>query len=193
MILTIYSQPAIEPVSLETAKDHLRVTHNDEDDYISLLITAARKHVEDFTGRALITQTWDQWFDRFPYGGDAESVVKSPIQSVTSVTYVDINGATQTLSTSVYVVDTDSNPALFYLAYNQTWPTFREQRKAIKIRFVAGYGDTEASVPAPITQAVMHLVAHMYENREPVSVGNTVTQIPFSVEALLTPYRVAYL
>jgi len=193
MILTIVTEPAIEPVALSTAKDHMHVTWNDEDTYISALITAARRYAENFTGRALITQTWDQWLDNLPYGGETERIAKSPVQSVSAVTYVDSAGATQTLSSTVYTVDTDSQPGLFYLAYNQSWPSVREQRKAVKIRFAAGYGTTEASVPAPINQAILMLAAHFYENRESVVVGTIINDVPFGVDALLTPYRMLYL
>ena len=40
MSLTILSPPAQEPVSLQEAKDHLRITHTDEDAVIGALIAA---------------------------------------------------------------------------------------------------------------------------------------------------------
>lgn len=40
-----------------------------------------------------------------------------------------------------------------------------------------------------ILLALMLLVGHWFENREPVSVGNTVTTFPFGFESLLQPYR----
>lgn len=193
VILTIYSEPAIEPVSIADAKDHLRVSGNDEDAYISSLITAARQQVENTCGRALITQTWDMWVDQFPYSMDYVDIPKAPLQSVTSITYVDTAGATQTLSSSVYTVDSDSIPGRVYLAYNQTWPDVRSQRKAVKIRYVAGYGPTKEDVPLPIRHAMLLLIAHFYENREPINIGNTVTPIPLAFESLLMPYRLAYL
>ena len=46
-----------EPVSLQTAKDWLRVTHSDEDDLITDLITVARKRIEQYCTRSLVSKT----------------------------------------------------------------------------------------------------------------------------------------
>ena len=40
-----------------------------------------------------------------------------------------------------------------------------------------------------ILLALMLLVGHWFENREPVNVGNIVTTLPFGFESLLQPYR----
>ena len=45
----IFTEPVAEPVSLELAKLHLRVSRTDEDELISLLISAARIFVEEHT------------------------------------------------------------------------------------------------------------------------------------------------
>ncbi len=37
--------------------------------------------------------------------------------------------------------------------------------------------------------AMLLLIGHWYENRETVSVGQAATDIPFTVEALLQPYK----
>jgi len=37
--------------------------------------------------------------------------------------------------------------------------------------------------------ALMLLVGHWYENREPVNIGNIVSALPFGFESLLDPYR----
>jgi hypothetical protein len=54
------TEPSIEPVTLAEMKRHLRafMSVTDDDDDITNLIVAAREWVEDYTGRALIDQTW---------------------------------------------------------------------------------------------------------------------------------------
>ena len=52
-------------------------------------------------GRALLTQTWDMYLDEFPCAGEI-IIPLSPLQSVTSVSYVDQHGATQTWASANY-------------------------------------------------------------------------------------------
>ena len=44
-------------------------------------------------------------------------------------------------------------------------------------------------IPQDLKHAVLFLLAHFYENREPVNIGNIVNPIPMTVEALIGPYR----
>jgi uncharacterized phiE125 gp8 family phage protein len=85
--LTRSVDPAIEPVTLSEAKRHANVVASDDDTLITALIQAAREQVESDCSRALITQTWrlklHEWF------ADWLDVPRSPLQSVTSVTYID--------------------------------------------------------------------------------------------------------
>ena len=85
----ITSQPAVEPISLTEAKDHLRIDGTDEDTYLATIITAARKYCEQYCNRAFITQTWKQYPDDF---SDGMKLSINPVQSVTSITYYDEDG-----------------------------------------------------------------------------------------------------
>lgn len=66
MPIKLNTQPAVEPVSIDEAKLHLRVTHDDEDTLIATLISAARLHAENYCRRAFVTQKWDLYLDAFP-------------------------------------------------------------------------------------------------------------------------------
>lgn len=185
---TLVAAPADEPISTYDVKEQSIIEIVADDTIINGHIIAARQHIENITNRALVTQTWDLFLDHFHA---VIEVPKSLLQSVTSITYVDADGSSQTLSSSVYTVDTDTDPGRIYLAYNQSWPTIRAIRHAITIRFIAGYGDAD-SVPRDIKLAMLLMVAHYYENREATSPVQ-LNDIPMGVNALLAPYRVAYL
>jgi len=182
----LITAPARFPVSLVEAKQHMNVSISDDDGYINNLIRAVTNSTEIYLQRALITQTLDVLFDRFEA---CIEIPKAPLQSVTSVTYIDSGGDTQTLATSVYDVDINADPGIIRLAYGQSWPSVRLQANAVTIRIIAGYG-LAGPVPMSIRHAMLIQIAHLHEVREPVIVGTSISSVPFSYESLLSPYRV---
>lgn len=185
MSLTLVTGPATEPLTVAEAKTHLRIDSADRDSEIEAMIKEVRDHVERVTNRALITQTWEQSFRGF---SNVMTLWKAPLQSVTSITYVDDDGATQTLSTDVYQVDTRHTPGRVLLAYGQTWPSVRDQENNVIVQYVAGYATT-ADVPLSIKRAMKLLLGHYSENAEAVNVGNIINEFPMGVQALLAPYK----
>lgn len=181
----LVTPPNAEPVLLSEAKGHLRVTATDEDSLINSLISAARNWAENFTQRALITQTWDYKLDAF---ADEMEIPLPPLQSVISVKYIDTNGAEQTLASTEYTVDTAAERGLVRLAYDKSWPSTRTQANAVTIRFVAGYAGASA-VPGPIKAACLLMLGELYARRETAIVGAPITTVPVSAEYLLWPYR----
>ena len=186
MRLRVVTPPASEPVTLAEAKAHLRLEGTEDDTYVSALIQAARQHVEEVCWRGVVTQTWEAVLECFP-DTDAVELRGGNLASITSVTYVDGDGTSQTLSASVYGADTVSVPGRLVLAYNETWPSTREQWDAVRVRYVVGWA--AADVPAPIKQAMLLLVSQMYEHRTPEVMGGTPGKVDFAVDALLSPYR----
>lgn len=191
-LITI-TPPAVEPVTLAEAMTHLRVDApgvgpHPEEALITALIQAARQHVEDATGRALVTQTlearWDAW-------DDVLQLPRAPVQSVSTVTYVDDAGVTQTLASAAYRLDAAGLVARLTPAYGEAWPSARAETGAIAVRFVAGYG-LAAAVPAPIRAAMLLLVSHLYENRN-AATDRAMAEMPFAVSSLIAPYRVPWL
>jgi uncharacterized phiE125 gp8 family phage protein len=59
----------------------------------------------------------------------------------------------------------------------------------VKVTWVAGYGATADAVPPSIRSALLMLVAHLYDNRSAANAGNITSELPFTVAALLAPYR----
>jgi len=180
MGLTLTSAPASEPVSTSEAKAHLRVDTPDEDTYIGTLVAAARTWVEQVTRRALITQTFTLKRDDFWRGWCSLHVPRPPLQSVSSIQYVDADGNTQTWASSNYEVDTSSTPGRIVLADGVSFPTTADQVNAATVTFVAGYGAASA-IPADLVHAVKLKVGSLYWNRE----ADEIAAI-----SLLEPYRV---
>jgi len=205
MSLTLVTAPPTWDL-LADAKRQLRIDTSDEDVLLTALIAAAVEHLDGrdgILGRALLTQTWDLKVDAFPSATPqnpyaAIDIPLPPLQSVDGVTYVDASGNVQTVSTAAYTVDLGGKwPGKVTPALGSAWPPTAAIPDAVTIRFTAGYAasagspsDDGGGVPAGIKHAVMLLVAHWYENRVPVNIGNIVNALPMTVAALLAPHRV---
>jgi len=182
---------ASEPVSLSDMKLHLRVDGTGEDTVIAAYQKAARIYCEEYTGRAFINQTWRMRLDDFPTSYDNRFsygdiyLNRAPLSSVSSITYIDPDGVSQTLSTDIYEIDTDSEVGLIRLKYNQSYPAVRNHPQSVTVNYIIGYGATAASVPEHFIQAIKLLTGHFYEQREPVSFANNMYEVPFTVKALL--------
>lgn len=176
-----------EIVTLEEAKDHLRVDSTAEDELIEALIRAARMAIEERTSRATVTQTWVMTLDAFPDEAEIR-LPRPPLASVSSVQYVDANGDTQTFSPSNYSVVTRSLPGAIRLVYNATWPTTRAQPNAVTITYVAG--TAASAVPAPMVHAAKLIVGDLFRSRESVMLEQPSTNP--TVEMLLAPYVARY-
>lgn len=188
--LALITAPTLLPVSLDEAKQHLRVYANDDDSAITSLIWAATQSAERFMSRALLTQTWELTTDCLPCGNEPiELPMAAPLQSVTTFKYYDTDGTQQTWGSSNYIVSTAKEPGCVRLAYDITWPSIRYRPDSIAIRYVAGW-TTAALVPYPIKQALLLLIGHWFNNREEVNVGNIVNQMPTAAEHSLTQYKV---
>lgn len=183
MIVDLVTEPASNPVSLSDAKEHLRVDHTDEDEYITRLIDTARRYCEKLVNKAFITQTWDVYFDDFP--NTPFEVPLPPLQTVSSIIYTDKDGDNTTITAGTYVVDNKSYPARVNLSYGYSWPTDTLQTlNAVRVRFIAGYGDNPNDIPEDYRQAILILVAHLFENREQTT-DIKLTNIPFSIYDIL--------
>lgn len=183
MGLKLITAPATEPVTVAEARDHLRVDIPDEDLLIGALIVAARKWIEEYTGRQLVTAEWDWVMDGFC---GTLSVPIPPLQSVVSIKHIDSAGVLQTIDSAEYRVDAVSEPGRIEPQYGKSWPSTYPVMGAVTVRFLAGYGST---VPEPIRQALLMLVGELYEQRQD-SVTSSVNGVPFGVRALLAPYKV---
>ena len=176
--------PTEMPVSLDEAKAHLHVDHDDQDDLISAQIKAATAWLDGYSGilgRALVTQTWRQEFGRF---AERMALPLSPVTAIESVTYFDADNLQQTLDASVYALLADARGAYVALQPVQSWPSVYRRYDAVSITFTAGYGAVE-DVPEPIRQAILLFVQRLFDGA-----GTEVdTAIDRAVHALIAPFR----
>jgi uncharacterized phiE125 gp8 family phage protein len=183
MPLQLITPPAVEPVTLEEAKAHLKVDTAYDDALITALIAAARARAEWHTGRAFVTQSWVLWLDGWPHGNCVE-IPLPPLQAVTSLTTYASDDAATVLDASLFQVDIASSPARVTLKSPAIVANTRKLN-AIAIAFTAGYGDAAADVPQAIRTAILEMIAELYTNR-----GDLDSAPPTIARTMLAPYRV---
>ncbi len=190
MGLTRTVDPATALLTTAEAKAQVQIPSSDtsQDSYLDDLVTAATEKAEQYTGRAFINQTWELTLDDFPAW--ALTLPRPPLVSVSSIAYVDDNGDSQTLSSSLYIVGTKSKPGRLTPTYDQVWPSTRNIIEAVTVTYVAGYGSAASSVPDRALQAVRLTVANWYANREAVVVGTISGELPQNAMWLLNGLRV---
>lgn len=174
--------PGTEPITLTQAKAQLRVDGSDEDTILAALIAAARAHLESSCGVRFAARTGATMkCDAF---ADLARLPEAPVTSITSITYIDTDGAAQTLSTDVYELRADGVEAAVVLKYNQSWPAIQLGSR-ITVTAAIGY----STAPSDITHAMLMLTSHFYDNRSAVAVGETAAEFPFAVNALICNHR----
>lgn len=161
----------------------MNVDVSTHDTLIATQITAARRWVEARIGRKLVTQTLIATYDQrefvlpltLPYG---------PVQSISSVqVFDDEDDAWDAVASTAYyqagdlLVEAEDTAAT-------TWPTADRTRDSFRVTYVAGYGAASA-VPDEVKQALLLIVAAMFEDRLPYLISTVVAKLPLGWDALL--------
>lgn len=200
--ITVVTPPASRPVSSADAKLYLRVDTTADDDLIGDMIDAATEAMERYLRRTLINTTLKLIIDRWPLsrgrkwwdgvrdgaitevlgGAQYVQLPAPPLVSITSVYYYDLSDTQQLWAASNYYADTASGR----LALKQTGviPSSMREGNAMEITYVAGYGSSASSVPAPIVNGIKALIARMYDNR------GCACEVDGEVEAYVRQYRI---
>jgi len=138
------------------------VSGNDQDDHITLLIEASTEKLERDISRGIISATWQQAMFAFPADGDKIDLMMGMNTSVSSITYVDTDGVTQTLDSSLYSYS-QGRGCVFSTNAGEGWPEVSADDVSDKvfINFSCGVAD-EDCVPRLFKQAILLETARAY-------------------------------
>jgi uncharacterized phiE125 gp8 family phage protein len=197
--LTRIADAAVEPLSVQDARNYLRVEVPDDDALIADMITAARLECERMNNRSFITTTWKLILDYLPFVGGyglwqgpsdrliaddgAITLPMPPLIAISSLTYIDQGGVSRSIDvspTSPDVIVSAGTPGRFYPAYGRFFPFAQPRPAAVEITYTAGYGPNPADVPRNVVLAMRMLVSHYYEHR------TTDAPVPEAVSNLLS-------
>jgi uncharacterized phiE125 gp8 family phage protein len=180
----------VEPVELDEAKVHLNfdLNEHDQDGAVDRWLKAARQRVEKDTGLALLPQTWRATVEQFPSYRQSLYLPVYPVQSISSFTYVDRDGAETDLVVSPdnFILSSTGRPAQLGLIDTATWPTDARKFHPGTLEFVAGW-PTPNDVPNEIVMAILKLIGDFAGFRESKLVGQLGTA-PQTYDELIAPW-----
>jgi len=218
MALKLKTAPASGAVTLDDAKSWLRIPDNQNDGEIAAMISAVSQKAEEWLGRALVTQTWTLWLDRFPArdqpGSPLEGrfelpvayfdeparfveIPRPPLQSVVHVRTYDSLHQASILDSAAYFVDAGSEPGRIVLNTGYSWPSALRPANAVEVEFIAGYG-TGSNVPEAVRQGILLWIKLLFASRSKLfetdeSAGALADLhrggLPPQVAELWSPYR----
>lgn len=187
--------PETSPVSVEEARRQCRIVAGDTnfDGELETYIAAAVSHLEGpdgiLGGLCLEPQVWEYVVDSFT---DAIQIPLRPVISIDSIAYLDADGVSQALDAENFTTDLSSSSAWVVRNSSAGWPTTLDGINAVRVRFTAGFEETEAGdsgVPAALKQSILLLVGWWFSQRESGVIGQTVSTVPLAFDALTSPYR----
>lgn len=157
------------PFPLQELKDFLKITHHDYDPELSRALLEATRFVQFEIGRAITTWSLKLHLDAFPC---VIELPYPPLQgTVTAITYIDTDGASQTLSSSLYQVHAMPNQVGIIPSYGNSWPSTRGPRfSAVQVAYLAG-ATSETTVPVDVKFAIKWKVRLMREDQLTGTVG----------------------
>lgn len=185
------------PLDLDFVRDHhLRGANGTaEDDYIFHLIKVATRSAEKYMRRPVMPQSYALVLDAFP----TTIELPMPIGEVISITYVDADGNTQTVSSADYQVSyaqsLGTRKGIISLVSGAVWPTTDSDNvAAVTVTFRAGFGANgspeTAEVPEDIKQGILLLIGELYKQRSESVIGPGVAPAVVRAQSFWHPYRV---
>ena len=169
-------------IPLSLLKAHCRVDFTDDDAILALYLSSAVSFFEGATRRLLSQQT------RHIRRGDfaPTALPFPPFVSVTSVTYVDSDGNTQTLPAANWVVE--STQPIAVVRFVGDLPDLHEDTfDRVTIQYVAGWENP----PADVVASVLQLAATSYLLREATaSPAAPRFSIDFGVQSVIARWAV---
>lgn len=183
----LVSAPAVEPVTVEEAKAHMRVDSTSDDTLIASLIEVARSQSETELSRAFIHQSWRLTLDQWPQTR-CLALPRAPAETISTITYYDRDGMPAMLASEAYQLAGQAVPPHVVFDHSYLPAVDQDHLNGVEIDYVAGYGAAASDVPAPLRHAILLLTAHLYETRE-AALSQSLMITPKGYDALIAPFR----
>lgn len=197
--VSVITPSTVRAVDLDWARTHLKAISTDEDVLIESWILAAQTYFTEYTSRPIGRTTYELWLDGFPHERKIE-LPHPPLLEVVSFQYVKADG------TVVDVTDGGSPEGLWQskapggvyarrgwveLTEGSAWPIAKDESAAVRIRYAAGYTDSDGDAPDLVKAAVMLLVGQFdqFRSNTHMSEGARLDQLPMGVDQMLAAFK----
>lgn len=147
--------PAVEWISIDDAKQFLRIDGESLDLEVELMIGAARADLELATGQRLIEQEVRVLADNF---GDLNHLQVGPVISIAEITYQEPAGATRTLDPAAYELFGAGLERGIRRSVDRTWPATRAASGVVAVTLKVGHGASSTAIPQQLRFALFSLL-----------------------------------
>jgi uncharacterized phiE125 gp8 family phage protein len=175
--------PPTEPLTRERITEYLRIDGEEAtDEYLDMLIVAARMSVEKQTNLNLVAGTFKWKLPSFP---SYETIPLFPVNAITSIKYYDVSGTQITIGTENYrlIQKSDYYSAIeFVSTYNL--PALFNRSDAVEIVLTSGL----AVIPDNLKIAMLLRIKSWYD-----ADGDTKAQYPSVSDTLISTYAASFL
>jgi len=194
MQLKLLEQPKQEIITLEEAKNYLRINQNCDDNLIKTMISATREAMETILQKSLVKQKWmykimgsdlarftvsEKDFMNMMPGTIIIPLPKPPVISIEKITIRYKNGS-QKILTEYQNVAGDC----FCVKFSIT--QLEASVEDIEIVYYTGIVEEAENIPYQLKLSNLMLVANSYNNRFSY---NSSDFMPASIEKMLSPFR----
>ena len=208
---TAFANAATDYISLAEAKQHLRVTANDDDTYIGGLIAMALDACSNYLGYSIKKSTAKYGFDsltgspalinpvnglNIPSGNYLR--VNSRVLAINSVSYVNDSQVITAFAGADWITAPDPMGNYTRNIFINTAPdSITDDTIKYIIEVSEGFNivgtlsvDPDTIFPMSIKHAALLLVGQYYDNRNAIVIGATQNKISLGFEYLLDPYKI---
>lgn len=156
-------------VTLEEAKDHIRVDYTDDDVYITDLL--------DVCETAILNEV------KGHIPGEGTVATSGTALTGSSTNFLDFQAG------DIIRVDGESNRTISAITSNTALTVtsaFSASGSGLSYRIEPSFSGV---LPKPLKQAILIMIGLLYNQREPVIIGTSVVKIPYTLEYLIAPYK----
>lgn len=149
------------PLKMKILKSFLKIDNSNEDELLKKLVNAALDKLEAYIGKAIIKQ---ELLVTYCYSSNYSEYLELPISEALSINFVKLFDSCKSAR--------DLHENLFFLQGNRLYLSIKPCYSMIKVSYTAALSKNSNTIPDSIQQALMEIVAYMYEGSFELGVMN---------------------